>query len=277
MATGTEKSLQELKVFIKGAGEMATGIAHRLYMSHIRRIVMAEIPEPITVRRTVAFSEAVFDGETGVESVRAELVKAGGSVEEIWQKGGIAVVVDPQWTTIDTLRPDVVVDVIMAKKNSGTRRTEAPFVVGVGPGFEAPKDVHAVVESNRGHNLGKVIYDGTAEPHTGIPGPTMGYTTERVLRSPHNGVVRHMRALGEAVNKGEVILYVGDTPVYAAIDGLLRGLIREIEVKAHEKLGDIDPRGIKEYCFTITDKARAIGGGVMEAIMHRFNNMGNME
>jgi xanthine dehydrogenase accessory factor len=265
------KSLNELIVVIKGAGEMATGIAHRLYMAHIKNIVMTEIPEPISVRRTVAFSEVVFDGEMTVEGVHAELIQAVDKAQDIWQKRRIAVIVDPQWTIVNTLKPDIVIDAIMAKKNLGTKRAEAPFVIGVGPGFAAPADVHAVVESNRGHNLGRVFYDGAAEPHTGIPGPTMGFTSERVLRSPHAGLVEHVRTLGNRVKKGEIILYVDKTPVYAAIDGLLRGLIREIRVKDNEKVGDIDPRGVKEYCFTITEKARAIGGGVLEAIMHEFN------
>jgi xanthine dehydrogenase accessory factor len=266
-----EKALPELIVVIKGAGEMATGIAHRLYMSHIRHIVMTEIPEPITVRRTVAFSEVVFDGKMIVEGVGAERIKAVDNILNTWKDGKIAVIVDPGWAIVDVLKPDVVIDAIMAKRNLGTKKTEAPFVIGVGPGFSAPSDVHAVVESNRGHNLGRVIYDGAAEPHTGIPGPTMGYTSERVLRSPHDGLVRHLKTLGDSVKKGEIVLYVDDTPVHTNIDGLLRGLIREIRVKNNEKIGDIDPRGFKEYCFTITEKARAIGGGVLEAIMHKFN------
>jgi len=265
------KSLNKLIVVIKGAGEMATGIAHRLYMSHIRLIVMTEIPEPISVRRTVAFSEVVYDGEMTVEGVHAELIQSVDKVQDIWQKKKIAVIVDPKWTIVSILKPDIIIDAIMAKKNLGTKKTEAPFVVGVGPGFAAPDDAHAVVESNRGHNLGRVFYDGSAEPHTGIPGPTMGYTSERVLRSPHAGLVKHVKTLGDSVKKGETILYVDETPVNATIDGLLRGLIREIKVKENEKIGDIDPRGVKEYCFTITEKARAIGGGVLEAIMHEFN------
>jgi len=265
------KALPELIVVIKGAGEMATGIASRLYMSHIRHIVMTEIPEPISVRRTVAFSEVVFDGEMVVEGVQAERIMTTENVQGVWKKGSIPVIVDPEWTIVKVLKPDIVIDAIMAKRNLGTKKTEAPYVIGVGPGFSAPEDVHAVVESNRGHNLGRVFYDGAAEPHTGIPGPTMGYTSERVLRSPHNGLVRHVKALGDMVKKGEIILYVDETPVHATIDGLLRGLIREIRVKDKEKIGDIDPRGVKEYCFTITEKARAIGGGVMEAIMHEFN------
>lgn len=265
------KSLNKLIVVIKGAGEMATGIANRLHMSHIRQIVMTEIPEPISVRRTVAFSEVVYDGEMTVEDVHAELIQSVDKVQDIWQKKKIALIVDPKWTIVSILKPDIVIDAIMAKKNLGTKKTEASFVLGVGPGFTAPADVHAVVESNRGHNLGRVFYDGSAEPHTGIPGPTMGYTSERVLRSPHAGLVKHVKTLGDSVKKGEIVLYIDETPVNATIDGLLRGLIREIRVKDNEKVGDIDPRGVKEYCFTITEKARAIGGGVLEAIMHEFN------
>ena len=266
------KPLNELVVVIKGAGEMATGIAHRLYVSHIRHIVMTEIHEPITVRRTVAFSEVVYEKEMTVEGVEAELADTIDKVQDIWKKGKIAVIVDPEWSIVKVFKPDIVIDAIMAKRNLGTKKTEAPFVVGAGPGFSAPEDVHAVVESNRGHDLGRVIYNGTAEPHTGIPGPTMGYTSERVLRSPRDGMVKHVKVLGDMVKKGEIVLYVDETPVRATIDGLLRGLIREIMVKNNEKIGDIDPRGVREYCFTVTEKARAIGGGVLEAVMHEYNS-----
>lgn len=267
-----DKPLSELIVVIKGAGEMATGVAHRLYMANIRNIIMTEISEPLTVRRTVAFSEVIYEKEMTVEGVGAEYIDSVDKIQDVWKKEKIAVIIDPEWSIVNVLKPDTVIDAIMAKRNLGTKKTEAPFVVGVGPGFLAPQDVHAVVESNRGHNLGRVIYDGAAEPHTGIPGPTMGYTTERVLRSPRNGLVKHVKVLGDMVRKGETILYVDDTPVNATIDGLLRGLIREIMVKSKEKIGDIDPRGVKEYCFSITEKARAIGGGVLEAIMHKYNN-----
>lgn len=270
-STEKGKSLSDLIVVIKGAGEMATGIAHRLFESNIRNILMTEIPEPISVRRTVAFSEVVFDGKITVEGVEAELIQTLDEARGLWQKKKIAVIVDPKWMIVSILQPDIVIDAIMAKKNLGTKKTEAPFVIGIGPGFVAPNDVHVTIESNRGHNLGRVFYDGAAEPHTGIPGPTMGYTSERVLRSPHAGSVKHVKTLGDSVKKDEVILYVDETPVKATIDGLLRGLIREIRVENNEKVGDIDPRGVKEYCFTITEKARAIGGGVLEAIMHRFN------
>ena len=266
--------MRNLKIVIKGAGEMATGIAHRLFMANIKHIVMTEIPEPISVRRTVAFSEVIYEGEMEVEGVKAELVESVDKLSEVWGKGSIGVIVDPEGQVISALKPDVVVDAIMAKRNTGTKKDEATLVIGVGPGFAAPVDVHMVVESNRGQNLGKAMYDGSAEPHTGIPGPTMGYTTERVLRSPHGGMVRHVRAIGDTVKKGEIVLYVDATPVLAPIDGMLRGLIREITIEANEKIGDIDPRGVKEYCYTITEKARAIAGGVLEAIMHHYNKGG---
>ena len=260
--------MRDLKIVIKGAGEMATGIACRLFMANLKLLVMMEIPQPITVRRTVAFSEAVYESEKEVEGVKAEYAGNYADVYDVWRRKNIAVIVDPEWSLTYELKPDVVVDAIMTKRKTGTKKEESPVVIGVGPGFTAPRDVHAVVESNRGHDLGRVIYRGSAEPPTGIPGSTMGYTKERLLRAPHGGLVKHSKDIGEEVKKGDLILYVDKTPVYASIDGILRGLIREIEVTAQEKLGDIDPRGVKEYCYTITDKARAIGGGVLEAIMH---------
>ncbi|OPX93133.1 MAG: hypothetical protein A4E62_00811 [Syntrophorhabdus sp. PtaU1.Bin002] len=267
------RKLTELTVVIKGAGEMATGVAQRLYMANIRHIVMTEIPQPITVRRAVAFSEVVYKGRMTVEGVEAEHVNSIEEISQAWGRGRIAVIVDPEWRVVKILKPDVVVDAIMAKRNLGTGKDEAPLVIGVGPGFTAPDNVHFVVESNRGHYLGRVIPEGAAEPHTGIPGPTLGYTTERVLRSPHEGIVRHVKKLGDSVIKGETVLYVGETPIYAPIDGMLRGLIREIEVPSNEKIGDIDPRNEKDYYDTITEKARAIGGGVLEAILRVYNEV----
>jgi len=160
----------------------------------------------------------------------------------------------------------------MAKKNLGTKISDAPLVIGLGPGFRAGKDVHIVIETNRGHNLGKVILNGSAEPDTGIPGEIGGYTTERVLRTMKRGIFRPQKSIGERVNKGTVVAVVDDYPVIAEISGVIRGLLREgIEVKKGMKVGDIDPRGKVEFCFTISDKARAIGGGVLEAILYWFN------
>lgn len=263
--------MRELKVVIKGAGEMASGIAHRLYRANIRQIVMTDIERPLCVRRAVSFCEALFEKTFAVEGVVAESVSDTDNTKVAWTRGNIGVIVDPNWSIVGSIKPDVVVDAIMAKKRTNTRRDEAQLVIGVGPGFSAPEDVHVVVESNRGHDLGRLIYKGQAEPYSGMPGLTAGYRKERVLRAPHAGRVRHVRSLGDQVEKGEIVLYVDNTPVDAAIPGVLRGLIREIDVWENEKLGDVEPRGETVDWHTISDKARAIGGGVLEAIMHEFN------
>jgi xanthine dehydrogenase accessory factor len=250
---------------------MATGIAHRLFMAGITRIVMTEIAHPLAVRRGVSFCEAVYEGFMEVEGVRAERISNGAALDLVWKRRSVGVIVDPSWSIVGEIKPDVVVDAMMVKRNMGTNKAEGPLVIGVGPDFRAPDDIHAVVESNRGHNLGRVIYKGQAEPYTGIPGSTEGYKQERVLRAPKAGLVKHARMLGDPVNKGEIILYVGEEPVQAAIGGILRGFIREIEVEKGEKVGDVDPRAERTNCFTISDKARSIAGGVLEAIMHHYN------
>jgi xanthine dehydrogenase accessory factor len=268
---GRALSLSDLVVVLKGAGDVATGIAVRLFMSNITRVLMTEIPAPLCVRRSVSFSEAVYEGAAEVEGIKAELIGNLDDPGEVWGRRHVAVAVDQDWTTVGRLKPHVVIDAIMAKKNIGTKSHEAPLVIGIGPGFVAPRDVHVAVESNRGHNLGRTIYKGSTEMYTGVPGSVMGYTVERVLRSPIEGWVKNVKKIGDEVRVGEVVLYVGDEPVFATFDGILRGLIREIEVEAGEKVADVDPRGIKENCYTVSDKARAIGGGVLEAILHLIN------
>ncbi|MBP1749382.1 MAG: selenium-dependent molybdenum hydroxylase system protein, YqeB family [Deltaproteobacteria bacterium] len=264
------KKITDAAVVIKGAGEMASGVAHRLYRAGVKRIVMLEVEKPLCVRRFVSFCEAVHDGTADVENVRARLADGVSDLASIWQAGEIAVIVDPEWKTIMNLSPDIVIDAIMAKRNLGTRRNEAAFVVGIGPDFVAPRDVHAVIESNRGHDLGRVIYDGSAEPYTGMPGEIKGIAKERVLRAPNAGQVKHVHRLGDDVRKGDLVLYVDDVPVYAPFDGILRGLIREMIVDKGEKVGDVDPRAKKDYCFTISEKARGIAGGVLEAVFHHY-------
>jgi xanthine dehydrogenase accessory factor len=263
--------LNELKIVIKGGGDMASGVAHRLYKAGIKNILMLEKPEPLSVRRTVSFCEAIFEGNVEVEGVRAERIEHIEDVSSTWKKQNIAILVDPQWQSVGILKPHVVVDAVMAKRNLGTKRDEAPLVIGIGPGFTAPDDVHIAVESNRGHDLGRTIFEGRPEPYTGIPGQVTAYMKERVLRAPVAGRVKHVRVLGDSVKTGDHVLTVDDTPLLAPIDGVLRGLIREISVVKDEKVGDIDPRGKLEYCYTISDKARAAAGGVLEAIMHVYN------
>jgi len=267
-----EKSMDELVILIRGGGEMASGVAHRLHQSHFK-ICMIEIPHPLAVRREVTFTEAIYDGEKEVEGVRAKLISKTEEIESEWKKSHIPILIDPDGKkTRSFLKPDVLADAIMAKKNLGTQINDASLVIGLGPGFTAGKDVHMVIETNRGHNLGRMILDGTAEPDTGIPGEIGGYTIERLLRTMKKGTFHPQKSIGERVNKGSVVAVVDDFPVMAKISGVVRGLLREgVEVKKGMKVGDIDPRGKKELCFTISDKARAIGGGVLEAILYRFN------
>jgi xanthine dehydrogenase accessory factor len=266
------KKVCSFVILIRGAGEMASGVAHRLHQSHFN-VCLTEIPKPLAVRREVSFCEAIYDGEKEVEGVRAKLVSTPEELTAAWEREEIPLVIDPDTKkTMDIVEPDVLIDAIMAKKNLGTKINDAPLVIGLGPGFTAGKDVHLVVETNRGHNLGKVIFEGGAEPDTGIPGEIGGYTVERVLWSVKEGTFRSERRIGDRVNKGTVVAVVDDFPVIAKIDGVLRGLLRDgVQIKKGTKVGDIDPRGKKELCFAISEKARAIGGGVLEAILCRLN------
>lgn len=263
--------MKSLTIAMKGAGEMASGIAHRLFASGFTRIVMSEIAFPLSVRRKVSFCEAVYEKEMVVEGVRAELIRDASDAPAAWARNAMAVLVDGEGAFLRHLKCDVLVDATMAKKRKETTRGMASFLIGVGPGFRAPLDADAVVESNRGHDLGRVIYEGEAESYTGVPGVVAGFTTERVLRAPHAGAVRLVKAIGDRAKKGDTILYVDETAVKAGVDGVVRGLIRPVVVSDNEKVGDVDPRGNENYCYTISDKARAIGGGVLEAILHRFN------
>ncbi len=257
-------------VVIRGGGDLASGVAHRLWSAGFRAVIL-EIPQPTVIRRAVAFAEAVYEGRAAVEGVTALLA---GSVDEALRtlaQEMLPVLVDPEGRSIAKLAPMALVDAILAKRNLGTRLDQAPLVIGLGPGFTAGLDVHAVVETRRGHNLGKVIWDGQAEPDTGIPEPVGGFAAERVVRAPQEGIFRPVAAIGDRVAAGEPVAYVesaGKVEVQAKISGVLRGILREgLRVTAGMKVGDIDPRGERSYCFSISDKARAIGGGVLEAIM----------
>jgi xanthine dehydrogenase accessory factor len=265
-------SLKELIIAVKGAGEMASAVAWRLYMSNFRRILMLETNYPLAVRRAVSFCEAVHEGEKEIENVRAVRVQSHDEIERCWAKNEIAVVVDPHWQSITAIQPAVSVDAVLAKKNLGTYISEAPLVIGLGPGFYAGKDVHLVIETNRGHNLGIIITSGQAEPNTGTPGSIAGFTEERVLRAPAAGQFLSVRNISEYVQKNEMIGSVAGIDVRSGVEGVLRGLIRpNSQVTRGLKIGDIDPRGERSFCFTISDKARAIGGSVLEAILRVYN------
>ncbi|BAE82658.1 selenium-dependent molybdenum cofactor biosynthesis protein YqeB [Desulfitobacterium hafniense] len=257
-------------VVIKGAGDIATGVGRRLFRCGFP-LVMTEQLQPTPVRRTVAFAEAVYKGETTVEGVTARLIEDPAHVYSTLREGHIPIIPDPEAHIIRVLNPKVVVDAILAKKNLGTAKSNAPIVIGLGPGFTAGKDVHAVIETNRGHNLGRVILNGSAEPNTGVPGVVNGYGSERVLRSPADGAIVPIREIGDFLLKGDVIAVVEGEPVVAPFDGTLRGLVHEkVTVFKGMKIGDVDPRASREHCYTISDKALAISGGVLEAILsHR--------
>lgn len=264
-------SVDELKVLIRGGGELASGVAHRLYQSHFR-VCLTEAPHPQAVRRGVAFCEAVYEGEKVIEGVTARIIASPDKVKATWQDDAIPLIIDPENKVRDIIKPDVLVDAIIAKKNLGTRITDAPLVIGVGPGFTIGKDVHVIIETNRGHNLGRIILQGEAEPDTGVPGMIGGFARERVWHASTAGLFSTQKQIGDMVDTDEVVGFIGGTPVKTSIGGIIRGLLRNnTEVEKGMKLGDIDPRGIKEYCYTISDKSRTISGGVLEAILNQFN------
>ncbi len=253
---------------VRGAGDIASAIALRLVRSGIS-VVMTEVAKPLTVRRTVAFSEAVRLGKTQVEGIDAVLAKDVAQTAALLEQGSVVpVLVDPECECL-SLCPDVVVDAILAKRNLGTTIDMAPVVVGVGPGFTAQVDCHAVVETMRGHTLGRVYYRGSALPNTAVPGLVGGFAGERVLRAPADGVFHDVSAIGDVVAQGQVVAYVDDAPVHATLNGVLRGLIAEgVPVTAGLKCGDVDPRGDASYCNLVSDKGLAVAGGVLEAVLH---------
>lgn len=270
-------------IVVRGAGDLATGTIHRLKKAGFRLLVL-EAEHPAAIRRQVALSEAVYAGSARVEDVEAvrmdvdlaekknrkELLEQ--EMERIWKKDGVPVLVDPAGLSIAALRPAVVVDAILAKKNLGTTKEMAPFVIALGPGFTAGEDVDVVIETKRGHNLGRVIRSGSAVPNTGIPGIIGGYGKERVMHAQAEGILRNVASIGDIVEARAVIAEIetekGTVPVEASLSGLLRGLIRDgYPVTKGFKIADIDPRKEElQNCFTISDKARCIAGSVLEVI-----------
>jgi xanthine dehydrogenase accessory factor len=257
---------ETLKALIRGAGDCATGVALSLRHAGFS-IIMTEQPEPTVIRRTVSFAEAVFQGSWTVEGATADLTTEEGAADVLLQ-GRIAVVVDPEARIRKRFAPDVVVDAILAKRNLGTTRSFAAVVIALGPGFRAGVDVDAVIETMRGHELARILYEGSAQPDTGVPGEIEGRTSERILKAPAAGTVKLLKRIGDLVREGEPIMTVGGEPVTAPLDGCVRGLIHEgLHVAAGLKIGDIDPRGQDSYASTISDKARTLGRAVLEAVL----------
>ena len=298
---------KNLLIICRGAGDLATGIIHRLHRAG-HRVIALETDYPAAIRRQVSFCEAVYDGSAAVEGVTARLVPAladaetdtetysgindtpaahivsekwdSSAIEAVLEAGEVPLLIDPKGESIALLKPDVVVDAIIAKKNLGTTINMAPLVVGVGPGFTAGQDVHLVIESMRGHNLARIITDGMAQPNTGVPGNIAGFTSERVIYAPAAGYIHDVRKIGDIVQKGDEIARIYPdkesydnalseyVPVNATITGIIRGLIREgYYFREGFKIADIDPRESElTNCFTISDKARSIAGSVLEAV-----------
>ncbi len=258
-------------IVVRGGGDIATGICHRLFRAGFNVLIL-DIEKPTAIRRAVAFSEAIYSKEIEVEGVRAVHVDR---IEDIFHeinKGNIPVYIDPTGKCIDEISPLAVVDAILAKRNLGTHMDMAPITIGIGPGFEAGVDVDLVIETKRGHFLGKVIHEGPAIANTSIPGDILGHTEDRIIRATAEGQVMPLIEIGDMVEKGQLICKIGDTQVIANISGIVRGMIKEgLFVAKGYKIGDIDPRGERENVFTISEKARAVGGGVLEAIMYMKN------
>lgn len=260
-----------MKVVIRGGGDLATGVAEVLYQSGFK-ILILDIEKPSSIRRSVCFSEAIYDGIIQVENIICKKVENENDIEKCWNEKIIPIMVDEKGEIIKKIKPNVVVDSIIAKKNLGTTKEMAPITIALGDGFEAGKDVDIVVETMRGHNLGRVITSGRAMKNTGIPGEIKGVSKDRVIYSLANGRFSSVKKIGDTVQKDEIIGYVGDVEIRGKISGVLRGIIREgYEVIENMKIGDIDPRiEEKNNCFTISDKARSLGGAVLRAIMFRL-------
>ena len=266
-------------IIVRGGGDLATGTIYKLKKSGFPVLIL-EVAQPSAIRRNVGFCEAVYQGTQSVENMTCYLAESLAQAQQFLNEGKLAVLVDPAGESIAALNPLAVVDAILAKKKLGTNKSLAPITVALGPGFRAGEDVDAVIETKRGHNLGRVLWEGTAAPNTGIPGIIGGYGIERVIHCPAKGILRNVKKITDTVSKGEVIAVVemenGIVPVEATVDGILRGLIRDgYPVQIGFKMADIDPR-IDEYnnCFTISDKARCIAGGGLEAILQRKGELG---
>lgn len=263
-------------ILIRGAGDIASGIGWRLRRSGFS-VAMTDLEHPTAVRWKAAFCQAMWTGRCEVEGFFGVRCNSAAAAAAVLARGEIPVLPDPEGRAAKLLHPDVLVDAILAKRNLGTCLTDAPLVIGVGPGFTAGTDCHCVIETMRGHTLGRCIDFGSAIPNTGIPGNVGGYTVERVLRTPCGGVFEPLREIGDRVEAGEIVANVDGQPVVSQISGCLRGILPAgtLVPNAGFKAGDVDARCVRENCFTISDKALSVAGGVLEAVCRwRFGHEG---
>ena len=265
---GREDKMEQL-VIVRGGGDIATGAIHKLHRSGFQ-VVILEIEHPTAIRRKVAFSDAMYEKETIVEGIACKRANTIQDIKTILEEGKIPVIKDENCDILNHMKPLALVDAILAKKNLGTKKEMAPITIALGPGFEAGVDVDAVIETQRGHNLGRILLEGFAAPNTGVPGVIAGYGKERVIHSPASGIIQNLSHISDTVAKGQTIALIGETEVEATIDGILRGIIKDgYPVHKGLKIADIDPRlEEKKNCFTISDKARCIGGSVLGAILY---------
>jgi xanthine dehydrogenase accessory factor len=261
-----------LKILIKGAGEVASAAAHKLAHSGFK-VYMTEIPTPLAIHRGTSFSEAVWEKDKTFEGITAKLVSGQNEVYDVWNEDKIAVIVDPEVKIKTIIKPDVFIDATMEKvKNIFTKISDAPLVIGVGPGFYAGRDVHIVVETNNSDKISKIILQGEAEPYDPVPLDVGGFTWERVIRNSREGVFHVLRDMGEIVRKGDSVASVDNETLFAGIDGVIRAIMRDgIFVKQKTKLAEIDPRPDPGLCDIIRPRMRVIAGGILEAVMLWFN------
>jgi len=265
-----------MTILVRGGGDLASGIALRLHHAGIKLLV-TELEEPLVVRRLVSFAEAVHEGEWRVEDVTSVLISDPDERHRAWEKGTVPVLVDPDFSSLNAVQPLAVLDARMRKKPPQRGREQAPLVIGLGPGFQAGKNCHAVIETNRGHNLGRVYWKGEPEADTGIPGDIGGYSSQRVLRAPRDGRLETLQDIGSVVKSGKAIARIDGDLVRAPFPGAVRGLLRDgTRVRQGMKIGDLDPRGEPAYARVVSDKSRSLGGAVLEALLSQEHVRSNL-
>ena len=267
--------MHENLVIVRGGGDIASGSIEKLHKCGFNVLVL-EVENPSSIRRKGCYGEAVYTGEMEIEGIKSKKIKYLDEINKMFEERVIPVLIDPMAECTQILNPVALVDGILAKKNYGTNRGMAPVTIALGPGFTAGKDVDIVIETMRGHNLGRLIYEGEAMTNTGVPGNIGGFTKERVIYSEYEGVINNIHEIGDIVKKGDILAKIGGNEVYASIDGVLRGMIRDgFYVTKKFKIADIDPRKDEQKnCFTISDKSRSIGGAVLEAVISSMKKKG---
>jgi len=265
-------NLKDIKILLKGGGDLATGIGYRLNRAGFKLLVI-EKPEPTAIRRTVSFASAIYQDNIEIEGVKAMKINSPRELKLSWSKNKVPVTTTDQTALLTSFQPDIIIDGRMLKESTDQTIDEASLVIGIGPGFKINQNCNLAVETNRGHHLGRVIYEGSTAKNTGSPGNVNGYTDERVIHAPEAGIFQSDYQIGQKIKSGAIIGKINNKPLKAEIDGVIRGLLKPgIKITAGTKLADIDPRSKKDYCYYISDKALAIAGGVLEAIFYWYNS-----